>query len=93
MLDQTAVDLSNYRMEKAQDLLSQAQLLYEAQKYDGSINRSYYAIFNTIRSLLALMRLDSSKHSAELLILLLIQDRIMTMRIFICRQKMKHLTS
>jgi len=66
MLDKTAIDLSNYRMAKAKDLLSQSRLLYENQKYDGSINRSYYAIFNAIRSLLALVRLDSSKHSGVL---------------------------
>lgn len=38
-------------------------MLLEAASYDGSINRSYYAIFNAIRALLALMRLDSQKHS------------------------------
>lgn len=44
-------------------MLFQADLLYENQKYDGSINRSYYAIFASIRALLALVKLDSSKHT------------------------------
>ena len=62
MIDKFANDLSEYRIIKAKDLLFQAQLLFENKKYDGSVNRSYYAIFNAIRSLLALLKLDSSKH-------------------------------
>ncbi len=34
--------------------------------YDGSINSTYYAIFNAIRSVLSLVKLDSSKHSGVL---------------------------
>lgn len=66
MLDKTVIDLSDYRLEKAKDLLSQAELLYESNKFDGSVNRSYYCIFNAIRSLLALMKLDSSTHAGVL---------------------------
>lgn len=62
MIDKLLIDLSEYRFKKAKDLLSQAKLLHNNEKYDGSINRSYYAIFNGIRSLLALVKLDSSKH-------------------------------
>jgi len=63
MLDKTTIDLSNYRIEKARDLLSQAQLLSANKKYDGCLNRSYYAIFSAIRSLLALLKLDRSTHA------------------------------
>jgi len=66
MSSNVAIELSNYRFEKAQDLLSQAVILFEKGKFDGSINRSYYSIFNSIRSLLALRNLDSSKHSGVL---------------------------
>lgn len=66
MIDKSAKDLSDYRMQKANDLLSQSKLLFENQKFDGSINRSYYAIFNAIRSLLALLKIDSSKHTGVL---------------------------
>ena len=66
MIDQLAKDLSQYRLKKANDLLSQAILLCDNQKYDGSINRSYYAILNAIRAVLALLDLDSSKHSGVL---------------------------
>lgn len=48
MSDKPALDLSAYRLQKAKELLKQAQVLLEAASYDGSINRSYYAIFNAI---------------------------------------------
>ena len=66
MIEKFTIDLSDYRMNKAKDLLSQSKLLFDNQKFDGSINRSYYAIFNAIRSLLALVKLDSSKHTGIL---------------------------
>lgn len=56
-------ELSSHRLKKAKDLIVQARLLFDNTQYDGSINRSYYAIFNAIRSLLALIKLDSRKHS------------------------------
>ena len=66
MIDRFSVDLCEYRLKKAKDLLDQAKLLFDNDKYDGSINRSYYAIFNTIRAMFALVKLDSSKHSGVL---------------------------
>ena len=56
-------DLSDYRLEKAKDLAEESTLLFENKRYDGSVNRSYYAVFSAIRSLLALIGLDSRKHS------------------------------
>ena len=56
-------DLAAYRLEKAKELLGQAEALLKMASYDGSINRSYYGIFNAIRALLALVNLDSQKHS------------------------------
>ena len=58
-----AHDLSRHRLNKAKDVLRQAELLLKNNEYDGSINRSYYAIFNAIRALLALVGLDSRKHT------------------------------
>ncbi len=63
MIDSTVIDLSGYRLNKAKDLLKQAEVLQENSSFDGSINRSYYAIFSAIRALLALIRMDSRKHS------------------------------
>ena len=66
MLEKKVIDLSGHRLKKAQSLLKQAEYLLNNQMYDGSINRSYYAIFNAIRSLLSLVKLDSKKHSGTL---------------------------
>lgn len=58
-----AQELSAHRFDKAKDILKQAYLLLEHGEYDGSVNRSYYAIFNAIRSLLALIGVDHRRHS------------------------------
>ena len=63
MIDEQAKYLSEYRLKKAETLLIQAELLLQNHQYDGSINRSYYAIFNAVRSMLALLRTDSRSHS------------------------------
>jgi uncharacterized protein (UPF0332 family) len=58
-----AEDLSDYRLNKAKELTEEAKLLFANRRYDGCVNRSYYAVFSTVRSLLALLGLDSRKHS------------------------------
>ena len=62
MIDEQATTLSTYRLSKAKTLLIQAELLLTNQQYDGSVNRSYYAMFTAVRALLALVRLDSRSH-------------------------------
>ncbi len=62
MIDEQMRYLSEYRLNKAQTLLRQAELLLEHRLYDGSVNRSYYAIFNAVRAVLALLRVDSQSH-------------------------------
>lgn len=49
MIDEQARSLSQYRLNKAKTLLTQAELMLTNLQYDGSINRSYYAIFNAVR--------------------------------------------
>ena len=66
MLEKSAAGISEHRLKKAKGLLEQAEYLMNNQMYDGSINRSYYAIFNAIRSLLSLAKLDSKKHTGML---------------------------
>jgi uncharacterized protein (UPF0332 family) len=56
-------DLSFHRMKRAKDLLRQAKILLDNNEYDGSINRSYFAIFHAFRALLALVDLDSRRHT------------------------------
>jgi len=62
MIDEQTQRLSEYRFNKAKTLLTQAELLLINHQYDGSINRSYYAIFNAVRAILALVKLDSRSH-------------------------------
>ncbi len=58
-----SVASSDYRLEKAKDLLAQAELLLKDKRFDGCVNRSYYTIFSAIRAMLALAGIDSRKHS------------------------------
>ncbi len=57
-------DLSKYRLDRATEFLSEAELLFQAGTFKGSINRSYYAIFTAVRALLAEEEKDFKKHSA-----------------------------
>ena len=62
-MENRILDLSKYRMEKAKDDLETSEIMFKNNKYSQSINRSYYAMFHAIRSLLALSKFDSKKHS------------------------------
>ncbi len=55
--------LSRYRLERAIEELETAKYDYEGKKYKAAINRSYYAIFHSIRAVNLLDSFDSSKHS------------------------------
>lgn len=57
-------DMSNYRYEQAGQCLKSAKTLIDANDYKGAANRSYYAIFHAMRSVLALKNIDFGKHSA-----------------------------
>lgn len=56
-------DLSRYRMDKSRADFIAAEILFKEGLFDQSLNRSYYAIFHSVRSLLALDQFDSRKHS------------------------------
>jgi len=43
-------DMSNYRIEQAEQCLKSAKMLIDAEDYKGAANRSYYAIFHAMRS-------------------------------------------
>lgn len=57
------MDLAKYRFETALSDLKADELLFEASEYRGSINRSYYGIFHSLRSVVAMDNFDSKKHS------------------------------
>ena len=65
-MNQADIDLARHRFRKAHDHLKSAQILFDAEMYDDSLSRSYYAMFAAARALLALKQLDSKKHSGVL---------------------------
>lgn len=62
-MDEARKGLCRYRLEKAEKCLSSAKVLVQSEDYCGAANRSYYAMFHCIRSLLALEGVDFSKHA------------------------------
>lgn len=62
-INRNVIDLSNYRLNKADESIAAAKILLEAGHYSESANRSYYAIFHSLRALLAYDEFDSQKHS------------------------------
>ena len=60
----TAQDaLARHRLARARVALEEADLLESAGRWNGALNRLYYAAFYAARALLALKRIDSSRHS------------------------------
>ena len=56
-------ELSAYRYETAQENLQDAKIMYDNGRYKNALNRAYYAIFHSVRAVIALDGFDSSKHS------------------------------
>lgn len=56
-------NLAMYRMQKAREILIEARDNLKQKHYGLSVNRTYYAMFTATRALLALMEMDSSKHT------------------------------
>ena len=55
--------LSRYRINEAKEKLNGAKILLDNGCLKDSINRSYYAIFNALRAVLALEGVDFKRHS------------------------------
>ena len=62
-------ELSNHRMNQAEQCLKDAKLLFENAGYKSAANRAYYCAFHSMRSLLALHRIDFKTHSVSVLLL------------------------
>ena len=56
--------LCRYRLERAEEDLLTAEYNHQSGFYKASINRSYYAIFHSIRAVNILDGFDASKHSS-----------------------------
>ena len=60
----TAQDvLARHRLARARTALEEGELLVSAERWNGALNRIYYAAFYAARALLALKRIDSSRYS------------------------------
>ena len=55
--------LSNVRYEHAEKCLKEANILLKTENFMGAANRSYYAVFHAMRSVLALDGIDRKHHS------------------------------
>lgn len=56
-------ELSEYRFERAKEMLDAARQNLNINQYRTSLNRSYYAVFHAMRAVNILNGYDSSKHS------------------------------
>lgn len=61
-MNSKAVDLSLYRIGNATETLAASLLCLENARYKDSVNRSYYAAFYAIKSVLALEEIDFKRH-------------------------------
>lgn len=63
MYNEEYIALCRYRLSKAEEYLNNAEVTLNLEMYDTAANRSYYAIFHSVRALLALEGKDFKKHS------------------------------
>lgn len=63
MPDKERINLCRYRLAKAEEYLNDAKSTLSLKMFDTAANRSYYAIFHSVRALLALDGKDFKKHS------------------------------
>lgn len=63
MYSEEKKNLCNVRLDKAKQLLSEAQKMIEFEMFESAANRSYYSIFHSMRAVLALDGEDFKKHS------------------------------
>jgi len=58
-----AIDLLQYRRDKAAESLEAARILVEKEQWSSAVNRIYYALFYEVVALLMTKNLSSPKHS------------------------------
>ena len=63
MQSEEKITLSKMRLIKAEECLRDASLLADGGSFKSLVNRSYYAVFHSMRAVLALDGFDSKKHS------------------------------
>lgn len=60
--NKNAIELSKYRLDRAEDTYHMAELCFENDGYQDAVNRSYYATFYSLRAVLALDGVDFKRH-------------------------------
>ncbi|RCX20991.1 uncharacterized protein (UPF0332 family) [Anaerobacterium chartisolvens] len=63
MFNDNVIYLAKHRLSTAEEDLETAIDLLNMQRYKGATNRAYYAIFHSMRAVLALEGADFKKHS------------------------------
>lgn len=63
MLDNEKKTLSEYRLIRAEELIADAEKLFESGSFKSANNRAYYSIFASMRAVIALEGVDFKKHS------------------------------
>lgn len=61
-MDEKAIELAKYRLERAKQDVSDTELLYKNNSLLAANNRAYYAIFHAIQAVLSLERVDFKRH-------------------------------
>lgn len=61
-MDDKAIELAKYRLERAKSDLKDAELLYKNESLLSANNRAYYSIFHAIKAVLSLERVDFKRH-------------------------------
>ena len=61
-MDERRWELCKYRMEQSKESLKASEIMLENDMIKDSINRSYYAAFYAMKSVLALDEIDFKRH-------------------------------
>ena len=62
MEKKTSIEFALYRLDRAKQEQSTAELLYKENKLLAANNRAYYSIFYAIRAVLAMDKVDFKRH-------------------------------
>ncbi len=62
MENKVSKELASHRLEQAREDIVASEMLYNGKLYKSANNRAYYAIFHSIRSVLALEPIDFKRH-------------------------------
>jgi len=60
---QSVAELVTFRLQRAEETLSEARVMAASGYWNGCVNRLYYACFHAVTALLLTKGLSSSKHS------------------------------